>query len=79
MASPVKLPFSGARLREVRERAGLTQGDVSRQCAEAGRPIDQSQLSRLESDEARPSAPTLKVLIQVLGVDVDALLTKVAS
>lgn len=74
MPRPVKLPFSGARLRDRRERAGLTQVDLSQRCTEAGSPVGQPHLSRLEAGEVLPSAPTLKLLADVLNITVDDLL-----
>jgi transcriptional regulator with XRE-family HTH domain len=63
-------PISGDRLRELRERKELSQADLAKRCTAAGRPVTQSQISRLEAGLNQPYTPLLKALAAVLGVEV---------
>jgi transcriptional regulator with XRE-family HTH domain len=65
-------------LREQRERAGLTQWDLSDRTAEAGRRVDRSTIAHLENGRRSPLARTLKSLADALGVEVDDLLERAA-
>lgn len=56
------LPFSGARLREWRERAGLTQQKLAEKCG-----LSRFQISRWETGEARPDVRALEPLVRGLG------------
>ncbi|TCO62955.1 helix-turn-helix domain-containing protein [Actinocrispum wychmicini] len=56
------LPFSGARLREWRERAGLTQQDLAGKCG-----LSRFQISRWETGEAKPAVRALEPLVRGLG------------
>jgi transcriptional regulator with XRE-family HTH domain len=59
----------GKRLRQLRERAGLTQVALS---IKAG--INTMACSRIERGVVQPSLPTLQALAEALGVTVDELL-----
>lgn len=68
------LPFSPARLRELRERAGLLQQALADRTAEAGYPVSRGAISHFEIGTRPPSAPALKALAEALGASVDDLL-----
>lgn len=70
----IKLDFSGTRLRELRERRGLTQEVLAQRCTDAGRSVSHTTVGRWESGENKPSAPMLPVLSSVLDVELDELL-----
>jgi transcriptional regulator with XRE-family HTH domain len=72
--APVSLPFSGAKLREVRERAGVSRPQLATRSAELGYPVSSQHIGRLENGKSRPTAPTLKGLQLGLGVALDDLL-----
>lgn len=74
MAAHLQLPFSGARLRELREREGLTGAGLARRCTENGHPVSSQHVSRVETGPWIPSAPLLKALADALGVELDDLL-----
>lgn len=65
----VELPFSAAKLRNVRERAGYSRPGLA---ARSG--ITSQHIGRLERGECMPTAPTLKALREGLGVELDELL-----
>lgn len=71
-----RTPIDGARLRELRERADLSQADLAAKCSRAGRPVTQSQISRLEAGLHQPYMPLLRTLAKVLAVEVDELLER---
>ncbi len=75
MAVNLGLPFDGTKLRDIRERAGLTRSDLATQCEANGRGVSSNHLYRLETNNSKPTAPLLKVLADTLGVEIDALLT----
>ena len=52
----------GTRIKELRKAKGLTQSDL------VGGEITRNMLSRIESDKALPSLPTLLFLAERLGV-----------
>nr|CEL16807.1 hypothetical protein [Kibdelosporangium sp. MJ126-NF4]CTQ91964.1 hypothetical protein [Kibdelosporangium sp. MJ126-NF4] len=54
----LSLPFSGARLREWRERAGLTQQKLAVVCG-----LSRYQISRWETGAAKPEPGSLKPLV----------------
>jgi transcriptional regulator with XRE-family HTH domain len=60
--NPLALPFSGARLREWRERAGLTQQALADKCG-----LSRFQISRWETGEAKPEPASLEPLVRGLG------------
>lgn len=76
MAVNLGLPFDGGKLRDIRERAGLTRSDLANRCENNGRSVSPNHLYRLEANSSKPTAPLLKVLADTLGVDIDALLTQ---
>jgi transcriptional regulator with XRE-family HTH domain len=68
------LPFSGRKLRELRERHGWLQSDLEARCEQKGRRVARDRISRFETGRARPSAPALVTMAAALGVEVDDLL-----
>jgi transcriptional regulator with XRE-family HTH domain len=60
--TPLRLPFSGARLREWRERAGLTQQELATQCG-----LSRFQISRWETGESKPGPRSLEPLVRGLA------------
>lgn len=72
------LPFSGAKLRELRERAGLTQQDLADASSAAGKPLTRTQITKWETNVNRPTAPGLRALTVALGCRIDDLLDAVA-
>jgi transcriptional regulator with XRE-family HTH domain len=75
MAVSLGLPFDGGKLREIRERAGLTRRALAARCEGNGHAVSQNHIWRLETNYSRPTPPLLKVLADTLGVELDALLT----
>ena len=71
-----RTPISGDRLRDLRIEAGHSQNDLAQMCADAGFPVTQSQISRLEAGRHQPYVPLLKALAKVLEVDVNDLLAQ---
>jgi transcriptional regulator with XRE-family HTH domain len=59
--SPLTLPFSGARLREWRERAGLTQRELADRCG-----LSRFRISRWETGENKPEPAALEPLVRGL-------------
>lgn len=60
--------YVGGKIRQAREAAGLTQGELA---AKTG--IPQSHLSRLENAEHSPTRKTLDKLAQAMGIPVEQL------
>lgn len=58
----------GDNLRRLRNKAGLSQHDLSRRCD-----LDRSGIWSLEQGYRQPTLITLVKLAKVLGVDLDAL------
>jgi transcriptional regulator with XRE-family HTH domain len=58
----LSLPFSGSRLRQWRERAGLTQQALADICG-----LSRFQISRWETGDAKPEPGSLKPLVQGLA------------
>lgn len=66
--------MSGQKLQTLRLRRELSQSDLAEKCAEAGRPVTQGQISRLEAGHnVRPYMPLVRALATSLDVDVDDL------
>jgi transcriptional regulator with XRE-family HTH domain len=63
----VRYPF-GEKLREIRERKGITMKDLA---VQAG--ISESMISQIERNKVSPSLDTLFSLIDILGVDMEYL------
>ena len=64
----------GARIREARERRGLSQAAVSQQLAALGVTLHQTAVTRVESGRRPLSVVELLALADVLGVETDDLL-----
>jgi transcriptional regulator with XRE-family HTH domain len=64
------LPFSGAKLRALRQRQGLRQQDLSDKAAVVGR----EAISRYENGEAFPSVRSFGALVKALDCDPSELL-----
>jgi transcriptional regulator with XRE-family HTH domain len=60
--TPMRLLFSGNRLREYRERAGLTQQELADRCG-----LSRFQISRWETGQARPEPAALAPLVHGLN------------
>ncbi|MBP2329814.1 transcriptional regulator with XRE-family HTH domain [Kibdelosporangium banguiense] len=58
----LSLPFSGARLRHWRERAGLTQQALADACG-----LSRFQISRWETGDAKPEPGSLNPLVRGLA------------
>jgi transcriptional regulator with XRE-family HTH domain len=58
----------GLRLRELREKAALTQGQLARKAG-----LSLPGITKLELGARQPSLPTLLALARALGLDVNAL------
>lgn len=76
--TPIKLPFDPDRLREQRERLGLTQEALADLTATAGHRVDRSTIAHLENARRSPLARTLKILADAMSIPVDALLREPA-
>lgn len=70
---------SGARLRSARLAKGFTLRGLATQCTKFGRPVSDSQLSRIERDRNRPRPKLLVTLARVLEVQVADLLHEDAA
>lgn len=75
----LSLPFRPARLRQARERAGLTQEGLAARTAHSACPVDRSSISHYEAGDRPPSAPALKSLADALQLPVDDLLDEADS
>ncbi len=60
--SPLTLPFSGARLRAWRERAGLTQRELAERTG-----LSRFRISRWETGESKPQPGALEPLVRGLA------------
>lgn len=58
----------GKAIREVREKRGLTQGELSRKAG-----LGKGHLSTIESGKGDPSVATVRLLAQALEVSIDSL------
>ena len=65
--------FNGTAALQARLRKGMTQRQVQALTKELGLEINDSNLSKYERGDARPAPPTLAVIAQALGLEVDAL------
>lgn len=65
------MPFSGRRLRDVRERLLVTQAELSRRTG-----IAESNLSRIENGLQRPRISTVRKIARALGVDPETFFTE---
>lgn len=61
MAPPIRLPFSGKKLRAARERKMLTQQDLADLTG-----IPQERLSRYENSHTVPSVKVFRALVRAL-------------
>lgn len=67
----VALPFSGPKLRTLRDLQGMRQQDLSDKTAEVGRRIriPAEDISRYENGRLVPSATRFGALVQALGCE----------
>lgn len=63
---------------EARLARGLTQSDLASACTRRGARTTQAEISRYEQGRHTPHPARLRVIAQVLGVQVDALLAAAA-
>lgn len=72
----LSLPFDGQRLREARERAGLSQGELAKLATEKSRTsVSRFQVGRAECGVYKPQPRTLEAFVTALNISVDDLLT----
>ena len=64
----------GERIRYRREKAGLTQLELSLKLMEHGIKVGSSDISKYESEEANPKLDTLMCLCDILNVSSDYIL-----
>lgn len=69
MAPPITLPFSGSKLRALRERRGMEQQDLSQRTARFGRGVAQQRISQYELGRVVPSVAVFAVLVKALDCD----------
>jgi transcriptional regulator with XRE-family HTH domain len=74
MPAHLRLPFDREKLRDLRERKGLTCSGLARRCTENEHPVSAQHVARIEAGPWVPSAPLLKALADALDVKVDDLL-----
>ncbi|MFI6304337.1 helix-turn-helix domain-containing protein [Amycolatopsis thailandensis] len=74
--TPLTLNISGAKFRELRERAGLLQIEVEAKTEEKGHRVERSRLSLIETGKAKPTSKQLVVLLSVFEVQVDDVLAE---
>jgi transcriptional regulator with XRE-family HTH domain len=65
---PGELGDIGSRLREERERGGLSQRELARRLG-----VSASLISQIESGQSKPSVSTLYAIVTELGVSVDRI------
>jgi transcriptional regulator with XRE-family HTH domain len=71
-------PINGQVLLKARMRKGLTQEAVQAECARRGQPV--YNLSRWENGRTRwPSPPALKLVTDVLGLELEAVFQQPAA
>ncbi|MDX2681067.1 helix-turn-helix transcriptional regulator [Streptomyces sp. NY05-11A] len=58
-------------VKRARLRRGMTQQDLAEKCAEAGAPVDESHLSRIERGIFMPRPRLRAVLAELLEIDID--------
>lgn len=72
--TPLTLPFSGRKLRELRERKGMFQEDLAARCQETGTRVSRASISRYELGNGKPAPRNFVALVAALGcADVDLL------
>lgn len=76
MAVTLGLQFDGGKLRDIRERAGLSTRDLADLCTANGYSVSQNHIWRLETGRSGTTAPLLKALAEALNVQIDDLLTQ---
>ncbi|MBZ6259720.1 helix-turn-helix domain-containing protein [Streptomyces olivaceus] len=54
-----------------RLRRGMTQQDLAEKCTEAGAPVDESHISRIERGIYSPRPRLRAALANLLGLDID--------
>lgn len=64
----------GNRVKELRERLGMTQSDVQAQLAQRGVEVHQAHVSKIERHARMPSVEVLRALADVLETNTDYLL-----
>lgn len=70
----IPLPFSGARLRELRVLGGLNQALLADRCKKRGHRVSRAQISKWETGRHKPSPAALKAVAKALNVKVVDLL-----
>ncbi|WP_171111286.1 MULTISPECIES: helix-turn-helix transcriptional regulator [unclassified Streptomyces] len=60
-----------SRVKQQRLRRGMTQQDLAEKCAQAGVPVDESQISRIERGIYTPRPKLRALLAELLELDVD--------
>lgn len=75
MASTTR-KLKGDVLLAARLRLGKTQRELSARCAELGRPIDFSNISKYERGLVVPGPHALPVLARALGLEVEDLIVR---
>ncbi|MCZ4609708.1 helix-turn-helix transcriptional regulator [Streptomyces sp. Lzd4kr] len=60
-----------SRVKQQRLRRGMTQQDLADKCAQAGVPVDESQISRIERGIFKPRPRLRAVLADLLELDVN--------
>ena len=74
----LQLPFSGERLRLMRERRGLLQEQLAQRCTDAGHVVSRARISKLETADGKPSPPLLAALAKALDCAIDDFLVAAA-
>lgn len=72
----IELPFSGARLRELRVMGGLNQQELANRCKKSGHKVSRAQISKWETARHKPSPAALKAVAKALRVKVGDLLDR---
>ena len=60
-----------SRVKQQRLRRGMTQQELADLCAEAGAPVDESHLSRIERGIYTPRPRLRSVLAELLDLDIE--------
>lgn len=63
------MTFSGSKVRQYRDRRGMTQGELAEKAG-----VTQSFISDMEGNKKAPSTRTMILIAEALGVKLDALL-----
>lgn len=74
MGAATAADYFGARLRELREAAGYTQGGLAERAG-----LSQNGIAQFEIGRRKPSWETVLVLAEALGVGVEAFVVPPAS